>query len=83
MKTWREAKNAAYNAIDQSPKEKEFIMRGSDIDPAAVEAAKLNADTAGVAEDIMIMEIFRVQITVQQYRTSGKKRCISAGVPKG
>ncbi|MEM9775792.1 MAG: methyltransferase, partial [Chloroflexota bacterium] len=56
MKVWRDAKTSAYDAIDQTPREKEFMMRGTDIDPAAVEAAKLNADTAGVAEDIIFEE---------------------------
>jgi len=52
MSVWREARQSAENAIDRTERLPEFIMQGTDIDPEIIEAAKINAERAGVAQDI-------------------------------
>ncbi|MBQ6622657.1 MAG: class I SAM-dependent RNA methyltransferase [Mogibacterium sp.] len=59
-KLWKEERRLAYEQIDyESP----LLIRGYDIDAKAVEAAKANAEEAGVLEDIafyrMDMQKFR------------------------
>ncbi len=52
MKVWRDARQAAEDAIDTTERPPEFIMQGSDIDPEIIELAQINAERAGVGQDI-------------------------------
>ena len=51
-KLWKEERKAAYEAIDY---DSELKIRGMDIDPEAIKIARLNAEAAGVDEDIDFM----------------------------
>jgi putative N6-adenine-specific DNA methylase len=46
---WKEERKSAYQAVDY---EKELEIKGFDIDTRAIEAARANAEEAGVGEDI-------------------------------
>ncbi|MBR2577210.1 MAG: class I SAM-dependent RNA methyltransferase [Firmicutes bacterium] len=48
---WKEARTEAFRAIDNN---RELQIYGSDIDPKAVSAARVNASRAGLSDDIII-----------------------------
>ncbi|MBR6444375.1 MAG: class I SAM-dependent RNA methyltransferase [Firmicutes bacterium] len=68
-------KKAAYEAIDQSGK---LQIYGYDIDDRAIEAAKANADLAGVSEDILFK-----QMAVKDFRPEGQGGIIITNPPYG
>ena len=68
-------KKAAYEAIDHSG---ELQIYGYDIDDRAIEAAKANADLAGVADDILFK-----QMAVKDFRPEGEQGIIITNPPYG
>ena len=68
-------KKAAYEAIDHSGG---LQIYGYDIDDRAIEAAKANADLAGVADDILFK-----QMAVKDFRPEGQGGIIITNPPYG
>lgn len=72
---WKEEKKAAYQAADYDT---ELNIKGYDIDRKAIEAAKANADEAGVADDI---DFYRMDMA--KFRPEGEYGCIICNPPYG
>ena len=71
----KQEKKAAFEAVDQSG---ELMIYGYDIDTRAIEAAKANADVAGVADDIQFK-----QMAVKDFRPDGERGIIITNPPYG
>lgn len=72
---WKEERKLAYEAADY---EKELKIKGYDIDRKAIEAAKANAEEAGVADDI---EFYRMDMS--KFSPQGEYGCIICNPPYG
>lgn len=72
---WKEEKRNAYAAADY---DKEVSAKGFDIDRKAVEAAKMNAEEAGVSEDI---EFFRMNMI--KFKPEGEYGVVISNLPYG
>lgn len=62
---WKEERKKAYQAIDY---QSELLIKGFDIDGKAVEAAKANAEEAGVGEDIRFSKMDMKKLRAQEER---------------
>lgn len=72
---WKSERKAAYEAADYDT---ELNIRGYDIDRKAIEAAKANAEEAGVADDI---EFYRMDMA--KFKPEGEYGCIISNPPYG
>lgn len=72
---WKEERKVAYQAADY---ETELNIKGYDVDRKAIEAAKANADEAGVADDI---EFYRMDMA--KFNPEGEYGCIICNPPYG
>ena len=71
----KQEKKAAFEAVDYSG---ELQIYGYDIDTRAIEAARINADLAGVAEDILFK-----QMAVKDLKAEGERGIIITNPPYG
>ncbi len=72
---WKEERKLAYAAADY---DKEFQIKGFDIERKAIEAAKANADEAGVLED---MELLRMNM--QKFEPKSEYGVVISNLPYG
>lgn len=72
---WKEERKAAYEAADYDT---ELHIKAYDIDRKAIEAAKANAEEAGVADDI---EFYRMDMA--RFEPDGEYGCIICNPPYG
>lgn len=72
---WKEERKAAYEAADYDT---ELNIKAYDIDRKAIEAAKANAEEAGVAEDI---QFYRMDMA--KFEPDGEFGCIISNPPYG
>ena len=72
---WKEERKAAYEAADYDT---ELHIKAYDIDRKAIDAAKANAEEAGVADDI---EFYRMDMT--KFIPEGEYGCIICNPPYG
>ena len=72
---WKEEKKTAYEAADY---ETELHIKAYDIDRRAIEAAKANAEEAGVSDDI---EFYRMDMA--KFEPEGEYGCIISNPPYG
>lgn len=72
---WKEERRAAYGAADY---DKELSIKGFDINKKAVEAAKANADEAGVSED---MDFFRM--SMEKFEPDSEYGVVISNLPYG
>ena len=71
--TWKEERKAAYEVADY---ERELSIKGFDIERKAIEAAKANADEAGLLDD---MEFLRMDM--QKFEPKGEYGVVISNLP--
>ncbi len=72
---WKEERKAAYEAADY---DRELSMKGFDIERKAIEAAKANADEAGVLDD---MELLRMDM--KKFEPDSRYGVVISNLPYG
>ena len=75
---WKEERKAAYDAIYDETASNACYIKGFDISAKAIEAARANADEAGVAEDISFGKI-----NIKKFLASEKSGIIISNPPYG